>query len=174
MNIFYLSEYADEAAEMHCDRHASKMVLETAQMLSAAHRYLDGDDYADRYGLYRMGKGHMNHPSTRWVRSSVDHYNWTLSLFWYQAAEKLKRFGTPHKSAVLLMDALAVVPDNIPDEGFEPPPQCMPEQYQINPKEASTDDTVRAYRAYYHGEKDFAVWKYTDQPTWWKGYRYYE
>ena len=166
MNIFYLSDCPETAARYHCDKHASKMVLETAQMLSAAHRYLDGDNYADTHGLYRMGKGHINHPSTKWVRASVDHYKWTLDLFWYLADEKLQRFGKPHKSADLL-HGLSVVPENIDDAGFEPPPQCMPDEYK-------SDDTVQAYRNYYHGEKHFATWKYTQQPSWWKGYRYYE
>lgn len=166
MNIFYLSPCPMTAAEYHCDKHASKMVLETAQMLSAAHRYLDGDDYADTYGLYRMGKGHLNHPSTKWVRSSVAHYKWTVELFWYLAEEKQLRFGKPHKSADLL-HALSVVPDNIPDEEFVDPPQCMPDEYKC-------DDTVQAYRNYYHGEKHFAKWNYTQPPSWWKGYRYYE
>lgn len=164
MNIFYLSECPETAAKYHCDKHASKMVLETAQLLSTAHRALDGDEYADKYGLYKTA--HLNHPSTKWVRSSVDHYHWTLHLLWYLAGEKLYRFGTPHKSASLI-DALAVVPENIDDAGFEPPPQCMPDEYK-------QDNTVDAYRAYYHGEKHFAEWRYTDQPQWWKGYRYYE
>ena len=30
------------------------MILETAQMLSTAHRVIDGDEYADRVGLYKM------------------------------------------------------------------------------------------------------------------------
>ena len=43
MNIFYLDKRPDNAAEMHCDKHCVKMVLEYAQMLSTAHRELDGD-----------------------------------------------------------------------------------------------------------------------------------
>ena len=39
------------AAEMHCNKHVVKMILETAQMLSTAHRVIDGDEYADRVGL---------------------------------------------------------------------------------------------------------------------------
>ena len=44
MNIFYLDKRPDDAAEMHCDKHCVKMILEYAQMLSTAHRVLDGDD----------------------------------------------------------------------------------------------------------------------------------
>ena len=44
MNIFYLDPRPDTAAEMHCDKHCVKMILEYAQMLSTAHRVLDEDD----------------------------------------------------------------------------------------------------------------------------------
>lgn len=42
MNIFYLSSDPVEAAQMHCDQHVRKMLIESAQMLSTAHRLLDG------------------------------------------------------------------------------------------------------------------------------------
>ena len=41
MNIFYLDRDPGIAAAMHCDKHVVKMILETAQMLSTAHRVLD-------------------------------------------------------------------------------------------------------------------------------------
>ena len=54
MNIFYLDRDPKIAAQLACDKHVVKMILESAQMLCTAHRVLDGDDYADRYGLYKM------------------------------------------------------------------------------------------------------------------------
>ena len=47
MNIFYLDKDPVVAAQMMCDKHVVKMILESAQMLSTAHRVLDGDAYAD-------------------------------------------------------------------------------------------------------------------------------
>ena len=44
MNIFYLDEDVQKCAEYHVDRHVVKMILEYAQLLSTAHRVLDGDD----------------------------------------------------------------------------------------------------------------------------------
>ena len=52
MNIFYLHSDPALAAEMHCDKHVVKMILEYAQMLSTAHRVLDGDSYANQCGMY--------------------------------------------------------------------------------------------------------------------------
>ena len=51
MNIFYLDKDPKRCAEMHCDKHVVKMSLEYAQLLSTAHRILDGDEWADRVGL---------------------------------------------------------------------------------------------------------------------------
>ena len=42
MNIFILHEDPVVAAQMLCDRHVPKMIVESAQMLSTAHRLLDG------------------------------------------------------------------------------------------------------------------------------------
>ena len=51
MNIFYLHENPEICAEYHCDKHVVKMILETAQMLSTAHRIIDGDKWANDVGL---------------------------------------------------------------------------------------------------------------------------
>ena len=50
MNIFYLDRDPVIAAQMMCDKHVVKMILESAQMLSTAHRVLDGDEYANKMG----------------------------------------------------------------------------------------------------------------------------
>ena len=46
MNIFILDEDPAEAARQQCDKHVVKMIVESAQMLSTAHRMLDG--YKDK------------------------------------------------------------------------------------------------------------------------------
>ena len=43
MNLFYLHEDPIKSAELHCDKHVVKMIIEYAQMLSTAHRMLDGE-----------------------------------------------------------------------------------------------------------------------------------
>ena len=44
MNIFYLHDDPKIAAEMSCDKHVVKMILESAQVLSTCHRVQDGKD----------------------------------------------------------------------------------------------------------------------------------
>jgi hypothetical protein len=48
MNIFYLDHDVVKCAEMHVDKHVCKMVIEYAQLLSTAHRVLDGEHAATR------------------------------------------------------------------------------------------------------------------------------
>jgi len=45
MNIFYVHKNPIVAAKMLIDKHVVKMIVESAQMLSTAHRLLDGTEY---------------------------------------------------------------------------------------------------------------------------------
>ena len=162
MNIFMLHSSPLIAAEMHCDKHVVKMILESAQMLSTAHRVLDGDDYADANKLYKTT--HKNHPSSVWVRENHHNYQWLHSLFVSLLLEYEKRYNKTH-ACDRLVNRLLACPNNIDITNYKitPLPQCMPDQYKVE------DDTVQAYRNYYLGEKAyFAKWnKGTVQPDWW-------
>ena len=157
MNIFYLSNCPQEAAESHNDKHCVKMILEYAQLLSTAHRVLDGDDVPK--DLYKIA--HKNHPSTIWTRSSKQHYDWLFKLFNQLAAEYTQRYGKVHKSWNTLNTLLRNAPKNIKDNGWKPPPQCMPDS-------CKKPDTIDAYRNYYMKEKrTFSTWKKpSNTPSW--------
>ena len=45
MNIFYLHKDPVICAEYHIDKHVVKMPIEYAQLMSTAHRVLDGELY---------------------------------------------------------------------------------------------------------------------------------
>ena len=161
MNIFYLDEDPTTAAQWQCDRHVVKMILESAQLLSTAHRELDGDEWADEVGLYKST--HKNHPSAAWVRASSDNYRWLYLHFYALCDEYRYRYGKEHKTWQKLGLALAEVPMNIPGDDFTDPPQCMPDVY----KHAST---VQAYRNYYtldKSRKDWFVYKKRRCSPWW-------
>ena len=50
MNIFYLSHDVAKCAMWHVDKHVVKMILETSQLLSTAHRLIDGlPEIEERY-----------------------------------------------------------------------------------------------------------------------------
>jgi len=155
MNIFYLDRDPVIAAQMMCDKHVVKMILESAQMLSTAHRVLDGDEYADKMGLYKMA--HKNHPSTIWVRSSEDNYDWLWQHMCALMKEYTHRYGKRHATERLI-DPLCNAPDFVGDGEFTDPPQCMPDY-------CKGEDTVLAYQNYYILEKSgFAKWTKRETP----------
>ena len=156
MNIFYLSSCPAEAAESHNDKHCVKMMVEYAQMLSTAHRELDGN-VPDI--LYKST--HKNHPSTIWTRSSKQHYDWLFRLFRMLSAEYTLRYGKIHKTWEKLGKILETSPKNIVENGWIDPPQCMPDH-------CKKTDTIDAYRNYYLTEKaSFSTWKTVRPPKWW-------
>ena len=157
MNIFYLDKEPVIAAQMMCDKHVVKMILESAQLLSTAHRVLDGDVYADSVGLYKTA--HKNHPSTIWTRASVHNYMWLYNHMISLMQEYTCRYGKHHASERLVAP-LRKTPTTIPVVDFSDPPQCMPDY-------CKTENTVSAYRYYYINEKaSFAKWKNAKIPEW--------
>ena len=157
MNIFYLDPDPRIAAKYHCDKHVVKMILESGQMLSTAHRVVDKSD--DDI-LYR--ESYKNHPSTKWVRTNFYHYTWLWSLFNSLGQEFESRYNKSHTTITKLRDRLRTAPRLIKQTEFVQPPQCMPDIYK-------QDSAVDAYRAYYMGEKaNFATWKSPSvMPSWW-------
>jgi len=155
MNIFVLDRDPRIAAEMHCDKHCVKMILETAQMLSTAHHVYNTPQAEN---LYKQA--HLNHPCTKWVRESTSNYSWAWCLYHQLLVEFKKRRGKHHKSGELIHH-LAHTPPEIPKIGLTPFVQAMPDKYKCN-------DAVQAYRAYYMGDKaEIAEWNWgTPAPGW--------
>ena len=72
MNIFHLDNDPIKAAQMMCDKHIVKMIVEYAQLLSTAHRVLDGEEYYDKTANGRKIK--------RWKHPTLDNQLYKLSL----------------------------------------------------------------------------------------------
>jgi hypothetical protein len=154
MNIFVLDYDPIKAAQFHCDKHVVKMVLESAQMLSAAHTILDGE----QEGLYRLT--HANHPCTKWVRHSNNNYNWLYCLFGALCAEYTLRYNKIHLCEYKFLERFRIPPKNIVVGHKTPQPKTMPVQYQV-------EDIVQSYRNYYKAEKaGIAKWKMGNTPEW--------
>lgn len=173
MNIFYLDHDPKSCAEMHIDKHSSKMLVEYAQLMSTAHRVLDGKKVKrlsksnrllttydhPRRDHYLYKSCHVNHPSNIWVRQSKENYKWLYDMWCYLHEEFKIRYAKDHKSYVKLKSILKDVPKNIPDVPFTQPLQAMPD-------DVKHDDSITAYRNYYiKYKKSFATWK-TKTPTW--------
>jgi len=139
MNIFYLDKDPIAAAVVQYNKHVVKMILESAQMLCAAHHILGNPDDVP----YKLA--HKNHPCTIWVRENSLHYDWLYEHMMALGDEYTARYNKTHMS-INKCKHLNIHPRNIPHETFEQPPQCMPDEYKDK-------CSVQAYWNYYIGEK---------------------
>ena len=105
MNIFALSNDPGEAAQFQHDRHVIKMILESAQMLSAAchadEAYMGIVPKQYREKLYKPT--HQNHPCNVWLRESPNNFVWLALHLDALVAEYHRRFGKVHKTNELRM-----------------------------------------------------------------------
>ncbi len=151
MNIFVLDSSPTTSAQMQCDKHVVKMILESAQMLCTV-AHANGFD-----APYKAAFKH--HPCTIWVGQTKQNWDWLVEHALALCAEYTERYGKVHKSQKHI-EWCRTLSINLPNTGLTPFAQAMPEQYK-NPC------AVTAYRAYYHGEKArFATWK-RNKPNWW-------
>lgn len=183
MNIFILDHDPVKAAQMQCDKHiAGKMVVESAQMLSTAHRIIDGVEemrpsksgkrmvkyWRHRNSnlenvLYRVA--HQNHPCTIWTMRSNNNYNWHYVHFVALCDEYKYRYGKTHLTDTKLREVLSTPPTNI-DVGYL---TQQPLAMKSNP-ECMFEDVVKSYRAYYQTKQDRfkMVWTKRETPEWFK------
>lgn len=165
------------------------MILESAQLLSTAHRVLDGTLVEGKTASGRKKKvyklnddrdtrlysaTHVNHPSAQWARLHRNNYNWLYSLMFYLCKEYTLRYEKVHKiERDGLMQDLWFPPNaldrkTIVEKGtgigseITPMPQAMPDDVKCN-------DSVQAYRNYYMVHKRrMANWKVRGTPDWYK------
>ena len=175
MNIFYLEHDVTNCAKMHVDKHCVKMILEYAQLLSTAHRALDG---IQSIGVSKTGRKqtryvlsdsresslysatHINHPSAIWVRQSCANYDWLFKMFVALMNEYTHRYGKVHACNRLIED-LSHAPKNISEGSFTQPTPAMPEQYKV------FGDSIKSYKNYYLGDKKrMFSWKRREVPSW--------
>ena len=178
MNIFMLDNSPEKCARYHNDKHTVKMILEYAQLLSTAHRILDGVPSRVEY-LTSTGKSrtktvytvprndsilyaatHINHPSAVWVRESDNNYQWLYTTAKELCKEYTRRYERRHKTEDVI-DALFSPPKNIPQGPMTTLPLAMPKEYQ-------KENPVAAYRNYYRlGKAHIANWdKLNNTPEW--------
>jgi len=183
MNIFYLHPEPKVCAQMHVDKHCIKMILEYAQLLSTAHRVLDGivtmgtSASGRKKNTYRLmderdtilySATHINHPSAVWVRQSKENYLWLHSLLCELSQEYTYRYGKVHKCEQIgLIDALGKFPNSLKSRGFTEPTPAMPDELKVK------GDSIMSYRNYYISNKQrMASWSgkvnSRNAPVWFK------
>jgi hypothetical protein len=166
-------------AHYHNDKHVVKMIVETAQLLSTAHRMLDGEPYTElspkgrKRRRWKMKNSvsekllykatHFNHPSAVWVRQSKENYHWLYGLFVCLLKEYTFRYMKKHKTEKLILE-LFVPPDNIADKPFTPPTFACK-----NKALYECGDRIKEYRLYYINEKEhIAKWTHRERPEWYE------
>ena len=154
---------------MHNSKHTVKMILEYAQLLSTAHRVIDGTiiEGTSPSGRKRTtyilpdtredvlySATHINHPSAIWVRQSASNYRWLFMLFCELLDEYTYRYGKHHKCEGLI-GHLAMLPKNISTlYQFTEPTPAMPVEYIVK------NDSIASYRNYYlQAKTHLANWK---------------
>jgi hypothetical protein len=141
MNIFYINPNPIIAAKELADDHIRKMQIESAQMLCTTFWH---------YGFWApYKKAHYNHPSTKWVRESITHFNWVLEHGLEICDEFRKRYGKEHATKNVLLWVQEHKPrldGHIHMTDFTPPPQCMPDEFK-------GQDTLAAYKSFYINDK---------------------
>lgn len=177
MNIFVLDKDPVVAAQMQCDKHIVKMVLESAQMLSTAHRLLDGEMVVGTSKTGRKSKSwvlsdpvmeaslykavHMGHPCTVWTMESNNNYTWHYVHFQALAEEFEYRYGKQHKSWVDLKELLKSPPRSIPVHYLTPFKLAM----GASPECINEKDPVGSYRSFYKTKQKRFEMKWTKRST---------
>ena len=175
MNIFFLDRTPTTCAQYHNDKHVVKMVIEYAQLLSTAHRVLDGQQYWDktkngrRIKRYKMFNkfldtelylaAHVRHPSAIWTRQSIHHYNWLHDLWFALCKEYEYRYNREHLTYTKLNKILLKAPKGMPRDEWSDPPPAMPDDCKID------GDSLASYHKYYREHKSgFNNFKGRDEP----------
>lgn len=115
------------------------MVLESAQMLSTAHRVYGSTEEQ----LYKSS--FVKHPCTIWTCASEENYRWLYTHFKALCDEFTHRYNRYHSSSKL-MSLLASIPAGMPSNQLTDFALAMPDIYK-------EENTVKSYRNYYLAEK---------------------
>jgi len=165
MNIFVLDNDPKIAAQMMCDKHVVKQVVETFQMTGSAlrrHGVLDNQMPLTQAGKPLKG-GYHNHPCTRWCGDSRENFEWAVKHAIALAEEYTYRYGKVH-SCESGIRQMANMSHLIRSDRLTPFAQAMPDQYK-------SPCAVTAYRDYYWLDKRVNIkceWnKIRPKPQWW-------
>jgi len=185
VNIFILNEDPVIAAQEQCDKHVVKMILESAQMLSTAHRILDGSETrmpsksgktmskywvlpdSEKENLFYKAV-HTGHPCTVWTMESVSNYNWHYKHFVALCREYTYRYGKIHKSDKDLLGPLCSPPKNISKGRLTPFKLAM----GVAPECMFPDRPVESYQKFYQTKQERfkMIWTKRDIPGWFTTY----
>jgi hypothetical protein len=157
MNIFVLDYDPRKCAQMHCDKHVVKMILESAQLLCGVHHM--SNPTSTPQVPYKLS--HKNHPCAIWARECYENYVWLCDLGMSLCEEYTHRYGKRHKSQDIIEWCIEHNPNLKENGDLTPFKLAMPDECKID------GEAVGSYRKYYiMYKKDFARWTARNIPTW--------
>lgn len=194
MNIFFLDSDVKKSAKYHVDSHVVKQRIELAQLLCTSHRLLDGkqtlikgysfNEFDKTYkkpkliGVLPFEKiengilhnsiylqTHVNHPSSIWVRQSLDNYLFTVNLALELCNELSYRFNTKSQKVLPILNwLLQNVPKNISKDKLTTPLLAMDDKFKIV-ENNSFENSIINYRNYYsQGKTHLYKWTKREKP----------
>lgn len=188
-NIFYLDEDPVLAAQMHCDSHVIKMILDTAKILSTVWRVQvnERDDawvralnvdwkmptqaetlLGDTPWLdvtlcgQRIYKAiHENHPAVAWAAMYGGNYNWLYQLGCALLDEYKYRHGKYHVSTPVMQTLELMPPPLLESAGV----YC--DMAEVMPPQFLASSPIESYRNYYRNAKTHILAYTKRQPPAW-------
>ena len=183
MNIFTTNDCPVVSAQEMCDKHVVKMIVEYAQLMSTAHRVLDGKEYEGRTKANRRIKrwkhpdknleeqlykaSHIKHPSGLWCRTTTANYVWLYKHFMASCKEYTRRYGKVHATETKLAEVFKNPPKNLP-KGKQTEFAVAIAANQTCRQIPGFDKlpVVDKYKQYIRCDKPFAKWTNRKKPNW--------
>ena len=162
MNLFILDIQPAKAAEYNNDPHVRKIILESIEMMGCCY---DKGEFKPWPWISKSK--FMNHPMSKWVRSSKETFDWTLQHGYALCEEFEYRFGKQHKCKEYLDWISANLPlKNLSDTGWHDWPRCFGAYRE---SVGVSEDAVYDYRRYYMiAKRHLATWTKRTQPDWYR------
>jgi hypothetical protein len=174
MNVFAVDGDPVRAAIALCDTHVSKMVLESAQILSTIVRKQVRGRKSSK--LYKPT--HVNHPCTKWAGETRANFRWLVRHAQALAEEFTYRNakGRVHAS-LFVINLCATYIDRIDFRSKSRSTkitvfaQAMPVWFQSPKNNPELADAIAGYRRYYCiGKRKLLRHTNREPPTWLRGF----
>ena len=135
------------------------MIIESAQLLSTAHRLTDNDDHR------LCAATHQNHPCSVWVREGKGNYAWLLTMFLELCSIYKEVKHCQHMTFLKRASALLDIPD-LP-RGSTDHVLAMPDEYKTSDPYTSYQRYLNAkYREWINRDKPLALHWPKGKPSW--------
>ena len=168
MNIFVIDPDPTAAAQRLPDKHVTKMILESAQMLSIVfsdHYWGIGEVMKVDGTPFKTAKGAFkNHPCTIWAAASINNCAWLIQHALGLCDEFNLRYGHPHNLTKSLLETKDLFHRETGEDIT-----CFNQVVKFAramPEDLKFDDTISDVEAYhrYLNTKEWVYYNYLRKP----------